>query len=277
MLPVLPAVYHHHDHAAGRRGRKGAGGVARAGKRRTGRAIVGRLARNELSWGRVPGAATPRQIYGVDCTPCARAHDERMDLFLRVCEGLRAGGMRRLGARVAPMRAVHASPTYLSVVVRNLALDYRRSRHGRFRAFTSVARLDETDQLVSALPFPRREASRRGSRDPCRAGAGIQLSSADLMRIAWHGCSRTMSASQRWSCFSRWSGRQPAIPIDPVDGTGENATRVSRRTTAIQSGSCARTTPGGEFTRAVGSRASSSSRWRLRFRDLVSIWRASRS
>src|SRR5437773_1369392 len=110
--------------------------------------VLGRLdAGAEVSWQEFLHACSGI-IFRVVRT-FARSYDDRMDLFLFVCDGLQADGMRRVrGFRRRP-EAPCRFTTYLMVVVRNLALDHQRSRDGRFRPFTNVAALDETDRIVS--------------------------------------------------------------------------------------------------------------------------------
>jgi len=75
-----------------------------------------------------------------------RDTDEAGDCFLYVCEQLRRNQFRRLRRFNPEGRA--SFPTWLRAVVRNLCLDWYRSRHGRYRVFQSVARLSELDQQV---------------------------------------------------------------------------------------------------------------------------------
>lgn len=75
-----------------------------------------------------------------------RDEDEAADAFVFVCERLAERGYLRL-RKFDP--AGSAKPaTWLRAVARNLALDYHRRLHGRFRVFESVARLPLVDQLV---------------------------------------------------------------------------------------------------------------------------------
>jgi RNA polymerase sigma factor (sigma-70 family) len=75
-----------------------------------------------------------------------RDEDDAADAFVFVCERLAERGYLRL-RKFDP--AGPAQPaTWLRAVARNLALDYRRRIHGRFRVFESVSRLPAFDQLV---------------------------------------------------------------------------------------------------------------------------------
>ena len=75
-----------------------------------------------------------------------RDTDEAGDCFLYVCEQLRRNQFRRLRRFHPEGRA--SFTTWLRAVVRNLCLDWYRSRRGRYRVFQSVARLSDLDQQV---------------------------------------------------------------------------------------------------------------------------------
>jgi len=60
-------------------------------------------------------------------------HEDVMDAFAKVCEGLREGDMRRLRSYVDAPSHRASFPTWLVTVVRNLTVDWLRQRHGRSR------------------------------------------------------------------------------------------------------------------------------------------------
>src|SRR4026207_161496 len=60
-------------------------------------------------------------------------HDEVMDAFANVCEGLREGNMRRLRNYLDAPSHRASFTTWLVTVVRNLTVDGLRQRHGRTR------------------------------------------------------------------------------------------------------------------------------------------------
>lgn len=60
-----------------------------------------------------------------------RDPDQVHDCFLFVCERLRRDGLRRV--RRFREEGAASFPTWLRAVVRNLCLDFRRHRDGRFR------------------------------------------------------------------------------------------------------------------------------------------------
>jgi RNA polymerase sigma factor (sigma-70 family) len=75
-----------------------------------------------------------------------RDADDAEDCFLYVCEQLSRKQFRRLRRFDPHGRASFL--TWLRAVVRNLCLDWHRSRFGRYRVFQSVARLSDLDQQV---------------------------------------------------------------------------------------------------------------------------------
>ncbi len=72
--------------------------------------------------------------------------DRGDDCFVYVCEQLKSDNLRRL--RRFDRNGPASFATWLRVVVRNLCLDWRRSRFGRPRAFRAVERLSLLDQEV---------------------------------------------------------------------------------------------------------------------------------
>lgn len=78
-----------------------------------------------------------------------RDEDRTADCFLFACEGLRRNGCRRLRA-YRPGGAASFS-TWLRVVVRNLALDWRRSRFGRRVVPAAVTSLEPLERELYLL------------------------------------------------------------------------------------------------------------------------------
>jgi len=60
-------------------------------------------------------------------------HEDVMDAFAKVCEGLREGNMRRLRSYLDAPSHRASFTTWLVTVVRNLTVDWLRQRHGRTR------------------------------------------------------------------------------------------------------------------------------------------------
>src|SRR2546428_9574498 len=78
----------------------------------------------------------------------ADTYDERMDIYLFTCARLKVDGMRRLRSFHYRPEAPCRFSTWLSVVVKNIAVDFIRSREGRFRPFRDVETMEEADRLV---------------------------------------------------------------------------------------------------------------------------------
>ena len=144
----------------------------------------------------------------------ADSYDERMDLFLFVCARLREGEMKRVRAfRYRPDAPCRLS-TYLSVVVKNIAVDYLRSREGRFRPFRRLAELDETDRLLFEYHV-RDGRSLEEARSLLRGRHGIRVSAAQAAERASR-VSASLTASQRWRLLARLATKRRSLSIDPV-------------------------------------------------------------
>src|SRR6476469_2346518 len=83
-----------------------------------------------------------------------RDADSIPDCFQFVCEQLSANSLRRL-RKFRPEGGALFS-TWLRAVVRNLCLDWRRKRFGRYRLFKSIAQLSIFDQEVFRALYERR-------------------------------------------------------------------------------------------------------------------------
>jgi RNA polymerase sigma factor (sigma-70 family) len=144
----------------------------------------------------------------------ADSYDDRMDLFLFVCARLKEGEMRRLRAfRYRPEAPCRFS-TYLSVVVKNIALDFIRSREGRFRPFREVEAMDATDRLL--FEYHLRDGRPLTEVTEILSGRhGISLTSAEIEDRAGKVRSR-LSPSQRWRLLSRLFERRREFSVDPV-------------------------------------------------------------
>jgi RNA polymerase sigma factor (sigma-70 family) len=85
----------------------------------------------------------------------AHQHDDVMDVFTHVCEALRADGMARLRRYSASGKQTARFSTWLVVVVRNLAIDWYRSREGRQRLSAAAERLPLLQQAIFREVFLR--------------------------------------------------------------------------------------------------------------------------
>ena len=145
-----------------------------------------------------------------------RDYDERMELFLQVCERLRARSMRRVRA-FNPAKGPRCEfTTYLVVVVRHLVIDIQRQRHGRFRMFSRIRALDAVDRLIADYRF-RQGRPESEIRELLEQREGRSMSESEfstrMVRI-----DRALTPSQRWRLLARWSRKRPPVAVDPTDG-----------------------------------------------------------
>jgi len=146
----------------------------------------------------------------------ADSYDQRMDLFVFVSEKLREDRMRRVGSYSFRPEKPCRFRSYLAVVVRNLALDFIRASHGRYRPFKRIAGLNGTDRLIFDYHLKERRPL-ADVRHLLEARHGVRLDPAELARRSAR-IEGALSPSQRWRLLSRvWAGRNP-LPVDPVDG-----------------------------------------------------------
>jgi RNA polymerase sigma factor (sigma-70 family) len=147
----------------------------------------------------------------------ADTYDDRMDLFLFICARLQEGDMRRLRAFRFRADAPCRFSTWLTVVARNLALDFVREREGRFRPFQNVVAMDAVDRLVfeyhlrDGLPLDE-------VRDRLRQQHDVHLEEHQLVALAARVAER-ISPSQRWRLLSRLMEKRRPLPVDPVAGS----------------------------------------------------------
>jgi len=146
----------------------------------------------------------------------ADTYDDRMDLFLFVCGKLKEGEMRRLRAfRYRPETPCRFS-TWLSVVVRNLALDFHREKEGRFRPFRAVERMDDVDRLV--FEYHLRDGRPLSEvRDRLERSHGIRIEDGPLKDRAGR-VQESLSANQRWRLLARLIEKRRHLTVDPVAG-----------------------------------------------------------
>lgn len=106
----------------------------------------------------------------------AKGVDDAGDCFLYVCERLAEKRYRRLLAFKIDGRALFS--TWLRSVVRNLSLDWLRSRFGRRQMFRSLTSLELVDQEVFRSVFQRGHSKQQAWHD-CMA-RGIVLSYSEF-------------------------------------------------------------------------------------------------
>ncbi len=142
------------------------------------------------------------------------SYDDRMDLFLHACDRLRAQQMRKLRTFRYKEDVPCRFATWLSVVIKNLAVDWIRSREGRFRPFRAIADLPAAER--SLFEYLLRDGlSLDEARQRLAQRQGIHLSPAEASRKA-AAIQELLSSSQRWRLLARLAARRGAVAIDPV-------------------------------------------------------------
>jgi len=142
----------------------------------------------------------------------ADTYDDRMDLFLFVCARLRENDMKRVRAYRYRPEAPCRFSTYLSVVVKNIAVDFIRSRDGRFRPFRTVEGMDETDRLL--FEYHLRDGRPLAEVKETLSGRhGIRLSPDEIESRA-ERVQSSLSPSQRWRLLSRLFERRRPVSVE---------------------------------------------------------------
>lgn len=80
-------------------------------------------------------------------------HDDVMDAFAQVCEGLRENDLHRLRAYERASNHPARFSTWLVVVVRNLCVDWIRQQYGRPRETAATRRLTSLQRRIHELVF----------------------------------------------------------------------------------------------------------------------------
>ena len=83
----------------------------------------------------------------------AQDYDDVMDVFARVCESLRADDLRRLRAWTEQAEHRANFSTWLVAVVRNLTIDWFRTRDGRHRVAALAERLPPMQRAIFQCVF----------------------------------------------------------------------------------------------------------------------------
>lgn len=122
-----------------------------------------------------------------------RDADQCSDCFLFVCERLAAKSYRRLRVFEPTGRAQFS--TWLRAVVRNLCLDWHRSKYGRRGLFRSIASRDAIDQEIFVAAFHRADSIDQIWRDLSRKGYSLSYSEIESRVEQLRG---SLSARQLW-------------------------------------------------------------------------------
>lgn len=137
----------------------------------------------------------------------SRDADQCSDCFLFVCERLAAKNYRRLRAFEPNGRAQFS--TWLRAVVRNLCLDWYRSKHGRRGLFRSIASRDTIDQEIFVAAFHRHVSGYEIWLDLSRKG--YRLSYTDIENRL-EQLRTSLSARQLWLVSASSVSYDPAEP-----------------------------------------------------------------
>jgi RNA polymerase sigma factor (sigma-70 family) len=88
----------------------------------------------------------------------ARDYDDVMDVFARVCEALREDDMRRVRSYLDQPHHTARFTTWLVAVVRNITIDWFRSRDGRRRLSTIAEGLPQVRRQIFTAIFVERRS-----------------------------------------------------------------------------------------------------------------------
>lgn len=150
-------------------------------------------------------------IYGV-IRKFTRDTDHLGDCFLFVCTKLSEKHYRRLRAFQPNGRARFS--TWLRAVVRNLCLDWHRSKFGRRQLFRFVKSRSVLDQEIFQAVFQRGLSAREVWVDLSRKGFGLRFSDVEERVEELRGL---MSSRQLWLLTA---GR---VSIESLDSSEENS------------------------------------------------------
>jgi len=183
------------------------------------RAALERDAR--AGWRAFIDAYTPRLLSHIERAG-VRDHDEAMDVYVRVCERLSERDCERL-RRHDPRKGDYGA--WLATVVRNVIVDWVRSRAGRRRLFGAVKALDPTARRVFELFYwedrtPTEIAGMLQARDP-----GVDLAAVfdALERV-----DRVLTDRHRRELLSTAARARRAASLD-ADPLGAEAIPDTRR------------------------------------------------
>ena len=135
-----------------------------------------------------------------------RDADQSSDCFLFVCERLAAKTYRRL--RVFEPNGRAQFSTWLRAVVRNLCLDWYRSKYGRRGLFRSIASRDAIDQEIFVAMFHRADSIDQIWLDLSRRGYSLDYSEIE---------GRVEQLRASLSARQLWLVSASRLPIDTIE------------------------------------------------------------
>ncbi len=142
--------------------------------------------------------------------------DRRQDCYLFVCEKLSDNGFRRL-LRYQPEGSA-SFRSWLSVVVANLCIDWKRHVQGRMRPFKSIRAMSPLDQAVFRFRFQQRL-----EKHACLAMLEPEFPGITEMQLAG-AVSRindTLTQNQQWLLSVRPT---ETMPLDAPEGPEPSST-----------------------------------------------------
>jgi RNA polymerase sigma factor (sigma-70 family) len=139
----------------------------------------------------------------------ARDSDDASDCYLYACEKLADNDFRRLRAFHPEGRATFN--TWLRAVIRNLALDWYRSKYGRKRLFACIAKASVIDQQIYRAIFERKLSLTDAWQEIWNAGAALTFAQFEDRA---EGIRQMLSSRQLW-LLSTSSASIESISMDP--------------------------------------------------------------
>lgn len=172
----------------------------------------------ERGWRAFVDGYTPLMIASIEQAG-VRDRDEVMEIYTRACEHLAADGCARLKRHDPGKGSLSA---WLVTVVRNVVVDWARSRKGRRRLFGAIRSLREADQRVFELYYWReRRPAEIAEMLTDQGGQPIGLAGVfeSLARIE-----EVLSERHRTELLSMVARARPPAPLE--DDQGELAVDV---------------------------------------------------
>ena len=145
----------------------------------------------------------------------AQDHDDVMDVFARVCEGLRENDLRRLRAYTENQDHRARFSTWLVTVVRHLTIDWFRHRDGRRRLSAVAAGLPPLQRRIFEHVFLNRQSHVETYELIRSAEGGRDLSFRDFL-AELRATYRAVTAGRRGRLLLELGGPPPAEAAEPA-------------------------------------------------------------
>jgi len=151
-------------------------------------------------------------------------YDDVMEVFARVCEGLRENELERLRRYAEQSHSARFS-TWLVTVVRNLTIDWFRHEKGRPRLSQAVAALPPVQQKIYEYVF-HRSRSHTEAYELIRTRDGIPLSFGEFLREL-AACYRALSEGRKGRLLRELMGPPPLEELHPAMEASLNPSALS--------------------------------------------------